>query len=81
MEIVSVGSTEKTFSKEGAFSSCSNVEQLLFERAIGEAAEKILTDIFPDYQPKPKVEKRNRPEKFLQRRLQIIHCLYSKGLI
>ena len=63
MEIVSVGSTEKTFSKDGAFSSCSNVEQLLFERAIGEAAEKILTDIFPDYQPKPKVEKKKPTRK------------------
>lgn len=63
MEIVSVGSTEKTFSKDGVFSSCSNVEQLLFERAIGEAAEKILTDIFPDYQPKPKVEKKKPTRK------------------
>ncbi len=62
MEIVSVGSTEKTFSKDGVFSSCSNVEQLLFERAIGEAAEKILIDIFPDYQPKPKAEKK-KPAK------------------
>lgn len=59
MEIVSVGSVEKAFSKEGTFSSCANVEQLLFERAIGEAAEKILIDIFPDYQPQtPKTEKK-----------------------
>lgn len=81
MEIVSVGSTEKTFSKDGVFSSCSNVEQLLFERAIGEAAEKILIDIFPDYQPKPKAEKRNQPKELLQLQLRITHCLYSKGLI
>ncbi|MBQ8677396.1 MAG: hypothetical protein IJ529_02865 [Alphaproteobacteria bacterium] len=59
MEIVSVGSVEKTFGKGGAFSSCANVEQLLFERAIGEAAEKMLIDIFPDYQPAaPKIERK-----------------------
>ena len=63
MEIVSVGSVEKTFSKGGAFSSCANVEQLLFERAIEEAAEKMLIDIFPDYQQSaPKVEKK-KPAK------------------
>lgn len=60
MEIVSVGSVEKTFSKDGAFSSCANVQQLLFGRAIEEAAEKILLDVFPDYQPKPK-DKKNKP--------------------
>lgn len=57
MEVVSVGSVEKTFGKGGAFSSCSSVQQLLFEKAISEAAEKMLVDIFPDYQPPaPKVE-------------------------
>ena len=56
MEIVSVGSVEKKFAKAGAFSSCANVQELLFKRAVGEAAEKILTDIFPDYQPAKKAE-------------------------
>lgn len=58
MEIVSAGSTEKTFSKNGAFSSCANLEQLLFEKAISDASDKILTDIFPDYQPVKKVEEK-----------------------
>lgn len=55
MEIISAGSVEKNFSKDGAFSSCYNVEELLINRAISEASEKLLTDIFPDYQP-PKQE-------------------------
>ena len=64
MEIVSAGSVEKKFGKEGAFSSCANVEQLLFERAIKEAAEKILTDVFPDYQPPaPKVQEKKPAKK------------------
>lgn len=58
MEIVSVGSVEQTFNKGGAFSSCANVQQLLFERAISEASDKLLADIFPDYQPKSKVEEK-----------------------
>ena len=62
MEVVSVGSAEKAFSKDGAFSSCSSVQQLLLERAISEAAENMLIDIFPDYQPKPKVEEQ-KPAK------------------
>ena len=63
MEVVSVGSVEKTFGKGGAFSSCSSVQQLLFEKAISEAAEKILVDIFPDYQPPaPKAEEK-KPAK------------------
>lgn len=62
MEIVSAGSAEKNFSKEGKFSSCTNVEQLLFERAISEAVENILTDIFPDYPPIKKV-KEQKPIK------------------
>ena len=62
MEVVSVGSSEKTFGKGGAFSSCSSVQQLLLERAIDEAAEKMLIDIFPDYQPKSKVEEQ-KPAK------------------
>lgn len=49
MEILSVGSVEKKFSKDGAFSSCYNVEELLINKAITEASEKILTDIFPEY--------------------------------
>ena len=49
MEIVSAGSVEKKFSKDGAFSSCYNVEELLINKAITEASEKILTDIFPEY--------------------------------
>ncbi len=49
MEIVSAGSVEKKFSKDDAFSSCYNVEELLINKAITEASEKILTDIFPEY--------------------------------
>lgn len=63
MEIVSAGSVEKKFNKDGAFSSCSNVEQLLFERAIGEASEQILADIFPDYKPVTKVQKKKQIKK------------------
>lgn len=51
MEIVSAGSSEQKFSKDGAFSSCENVKELLLKRAIADAAEKILTDVFPDYKP------------------------------
>ncbi|MGN0919737.1 MAG: CsgG/HfaB family protein [Alphaproteobacteria bacterium] len=51
MEIISAGSVEKKFSKDDAFSSCYNVEELLINRAIAEACEKLLTDIFPDYKP------------------------------
>lgn len=51
MEIISVGSVEKKFSKNGAFSSCANVEALLIKRAVAEASEKLLSDIFPDHQP------------------------------
>mgnify|MGYP002769001915 FL=1 len=51
MEIVSAGSSEQKFSKDGAFSSCENVKELLFKRAITDAAGKILADIFPDYKP------------------------------
>lgn len=51
MEIVSAGFVEKKFSKNDAFSSCYNVEELLINRAIAEACEKLLTDIFPDYKP------------------------------
>ena len=63
MEVVSVGSVEKTFSKGGAFSSCANVEQLLFEQAIGEAAESMLIDIFPDYQPRASKVEEPKPAK------------------
>ena len=63
MEIVSAGSVEKSFNKDGAFSSCSNVQQLLFERAINEAVEKILTDIFPNYQPQNNAKKKKAAKK------------------
>lgn len=64
MEIVSAGSIEKKFNKEGRFSSCDNVKQLLFERAISAATDKILSDIFPDYQPVKKVKKKKTsPQK------------------
>ena len=63
MEIISVGSVEQSFNKGGAFSSCANVRDLLFERAISEAAEKILTDIFPDYQPPKKAENKKAVKK------------------
>lgn len=66
MEIVSAGSVEKTFSKEGAFSSCANVEQLLFEKAISEAAETMLTDIFPDYKPSTKPTKKKSGKRKVQ---------------
>lgn len=49
MEIVSSGSVEKKFSKESAFSSCYNVEELLVGRVVKDASNKLLTDIFPDY--------------------------------
>ncbi len=49
MEIVSSGSVEKKFSKESAFSSCYNVEELLVGRAVKDASNKLLADIFPDY--------------------------------
>lgn len=51
MEIISAGSKEEKFSKEGNFSSCSNIQELLLGRAIDEISENILTDIFPDYKP------------------------------
>ena len=68
MEIVSAGSVEKKFSKDDAFSSCYNVEELLINKAITEASEKILTDIFPDYKPvkqeaKKSTNKTARPTK------------------
>ena len=66
MEIVSAGAVEKKFSKEGTFSSCANVQQLLFERAISEASEKILTDIFSDYKPKTEVQKKKTVKKKVQ---------------
>lgn len=49
MEIVSSGSVEKKFSKDDAFSSCYNVEELLVGRVVKDASNKLLTDIFPDY--------------------------------
>lgn len=48
MEIVSAGTVEKKFSKDGAFSSCANVEELLINRAVKEAGEKLLKDIFSE---------------------------------
>ena len=62
MEIIAVGSVEKKFSKDDAFSSCYNVEELLVNRAVAEASEKLLTDIFPDYQPAQQVEKKSAPQ-------------------
>ena len=62
MEIVSAGSVEKKFSKDGAFSSCYNVEELLINRAISESSDKLLADIFPDYQP-PKQEVKKSAQK------------------
>lgn len=49
MEIVSAGSAQTNFSKEGAFSSCSNVENLLVGRVVEKAANQLLQDIFPEY--------------------------------
>ena len=51
MEIISVGSVEKKFSKDGGFSSCHNVAELLINRTVTEAVEKLLPDIFPDDKP------------------------------
>lgn len=58
MEIVSSGAVEKKFSKDGAFSSCYNVEELLINRAVSEASEKLLKDIFPDYKPQKQETKK-----------------------
>ena len=52
MEIISSGSVEKSFSKEGRFSNCTNVFDLLIKRAATDATTQLLTDIFPDYQVK-----------------------------
>lgn len=62
MEIVSSGSVEKNFSKESAFSSCYNVEELLVNRAVKDASNKLLTDIFPDYKVSKSTEA-TRPAK------------------
>ncbi len=76
MEIVSVGSVEKKFSKDEAFSSCYNVEELLVNKAISEASEKLLIDIFPDYKPeKEKIKessnKASKPSKPVDYSLQL----------
>ena len=65
MEIVSAGSVEKKFSKEDAFSSCLNVEDLLVGKAVKEASEKLLVDIFPDYKPK-QAEIKKEPKRVKQ---------------
>ena len=65
MEIISAGSVEKKFSKDGPFSSCYNVEELLINKAVSEASEKLLKDIFPDYQT-PKQETKKTSKKAAQ---------------
>ncbi len=60
MEIISVGSVEKGFSKNGTFSSCANIETLLIKRAVAEASDRLLSDVFPDYQP---VKTQPQPKK------------------
>ena len=74
MEIVSAGSVEKKFSKDDAFSSCYNVEELLTNRAIAEASEKLLTDIFPNYQP-PKQEAKKSTQKASKPAKQVDYSL------
>lgn len=49
MEVVFADSVSKTLNKNGYFSSCYNVEKYLFEKAIEEASEEMLSSIFPDY--------------------------------
>lgn len=56
MEIITAGSVEKKFKKNGKFSSCRNVENLLLEKAITEASDKLLKDIFDDYKAPIKKE-------------------------
>ena len=59
MEIITAGSVEKKFKKNGKFSSCNNVENLLLEKAITEASDKLLKDIFDDYKAPAKKENKS----------------------
>ena len=48
MEVVTSGSVEKKFDKEGQFSSCANLTDLLVDKVVKEASDKLLKKLFKD---------------------------------
>ncbi len=48
MEVIASGSVEKKFNKEVKFSSCSNLMDLLVDKVVKEASDKILKKLFKD---------------------------------
>ena len=73
MEIITAGSVEKKFKKNGKFSSCRNVENLLLEKAITEASDKLLKDIFDDYKaPIKKETKAGKKSKKKENKAKVV---------
>lgn len=60
MEIIASGVIDKSLAKEGSFSSCANVAKALGKKVSQQISEDMLTELFPDYQPKSKKKPKGR---------------------